>query len=421
VAELVGQRIYLSLWLRRGQPAPVGSSTMEAAGFLAPVPSHPQPGSFDEYLHGLGATFYLSRGHLLAQQVAPSHYRSWCETLARKMNGMLGDGLVRRPPVAAVYRAMMLGRRRGLSKEQGLLFLHGGAMHLFAINGLHIGVVALSMNALLALLRCPRRIAGALVLAVLWLDVDTTGASPSALRAFLMVAAVEIAWMLRRPVNPLAALTTSALVVLLANPMEFLSASFQMSYSVVAAIFALGLPIGARLLARFPPHKDLPGRGWRWHHRMTDSAARHLGPALGIGAAAALVSAVSGVEFFGLFAPVGIAANLVLAPLASLVIVAGFASLVAGFAGAAAATRLFNGAAGILLGVIDTLLRLATAVPGAWMPAHYRAPWAGPAALAALIASCLAGYATGWRSGRGGFWPPFAIVALALAFGVRFG
>jgi competence protein ComEC len=394
---------------------------MEAVGVIARVSRHPQPASFDGYLHGLGVSFFLSRGRLLGIQSGPTPYHRWCEALARKMNDLLGEGLGGHPRLAAVYRAMMLGRRRGLSKEQGALFLHGGAMHLFAINGLHIGVVALSMNALLALLRCPRRAAGVLVLAVLWLDVDTTGASPSALRAFLMLASVEVAWMLRRPVNPLAAVTTSALVVMLADPMELFSASFQMSYSVVAAIFLLGLPLGARLLGGLPLNRGLPEESWRWRHRLAATIARHLAPAAGVGAAAGLVSAVAGVEFFGLFAPVGLAANLLLAPLASLVIVSGFASLVAGLAGASAATRLLNSASGLVLALIGAVLRHATAIPGAWVSAHYRAAWTGPVALAALVGSCLSGYATGWKTRYGGFWPPFAIVAITFALGVKFG
>jgi competence protein ComEC len=394
---------------------------MDAVGLLSRVPLHPRPDSFDGYLRGLGVTFFLSRGRLLGVQHGPTAYRLWCESLARRMNDLLAEGLGRQPRIAAVYRAMMLGRRRGLGKDQSLLFLHGGAMHLFAINGLHIGVVAVSMNALLALARCPRRIAGALVLAVLWLDVDTTGASPSAVRAFLMLAAVEVAWMFRRPVNPLAAVTASALIVLLADPMEFLSASFQMSYSVVASIFLLGLPLGARLMARFRPFRDLPEASWRWHHRLAASVAGHLCPAAGVGAAAALVSAVAGVEFFGLFAPVGLVANLLLAPIASLVIVSGFASLVAGLARASLASRLFNGASGLMLALIGAILRFVTRLPGAWVPCHYRATWIGPAALAALIGACMAGYAAGWRPGRGGFWPPFAIVALTFAVGVKFG
>jgi competence protein ComEC len=418
--ELMGQRIYFSLRLRRGERPPVSSATVSAIGLLGVVPRHASPQSFDGYLSGLGVNFWLSRGRILARRKPPAAYRLWCEKLAGKMNDLLGAGIGRHPALAAVYRAMMLGRRRELSEEQNQLFLHGGAMHLFAINGLHIGVVALSLHALLTLVRCPRLLGGALVLAVLWLDVDTTGASPSAVRAFFMVAAVEAAGVLRRPGNPLAALTASALLVLLADPMDFFSASFEMSYAVVAAIFALGLPLGARLLAHFPPNPGLPKITWRWRHHGRAAAARHLLPAMGVGAAATLISAAAAVEFFGLLAPVGMAADLILAPLASLVIVAGFASLVAGLSGAIAGTRLFNAAAAVVLQVIDFILRRVTAMPGAWLPAHYRADWIGPATLALLVASCLAGYAGGWRRERGGFWPPFAIATLAIALGVSF-
>ena len=45
----------------------------------------------------------------------------------------------------------------------------------------------------------------------------------------------------------------------------------------------------------------------------------------------------------------------------------------------------------------------------------------GAAALMALMATLVFGYATEWKGGRGGWWPPFAVVALTLVFGVKFG
>jgi hypothetical protein len=39
--------------------------------------------------------------------------------------------------------------------------------------------------------------------------------------------------------------------------------------------------------------------------------------------------------------------------------------------------------------------------------------------LAALLAACLAGYAAKWRHGT--VWVPFAVVAVAIIFGVKFG
>jgi competence protein ComEC len=420
--ELVGQRIYFSAHLRRTEAPPVASSVISAAGLLGRVPLAPPPDSFEGYLSGLGVNFRLARARFGGQQVPPSAYRLFCERLAARMNGLLGEGIERKPAIVAVYRAMMLGRRRGLSEEQDQLFLRGGSMHLFAINGLHIGVVALSMNALLGLIRSPRPLSAALVMVVLWLDVDSTGASPSAVRAFLMVAVMESAWALRLPGNPLAALAASALVVSLVQPMDLFSASFQMSYAVVAGIITLGIPLGVRLRDRLMEKCNLgPVGAWRLRDRARSSLARHAMPALGVGAAAAIVGAASGVEFFGLFSPVGIAVNLLLAPLASLVIVAGFSSIVAGLAGGIFATRLLNSAAGVLLVSIDGILRLATAAPWAWFPAHYRAGWIGPVALVLVVSSCLFGYGTRWRADRGGYWPPFAIAALILILGVRFG
>ena len=82
---------------------------------------------------------------------------------------------------------------------------------------------------------------------------------------------------------------------------------------------------------------------------------------------------------------------------------------------------LFNHAAMLILCLIDALVRLGVRVPGAWWPANWRAPWVASAALALLMAALLAGYAGGWKKERGGWWPPFAVAALGLILGVKFG
>jgi competence protein ComEC len=417
---LIGQRIYYAIALRNGQAAPERSEVVAVAGLLTALPRNPPANTFYGSLAAQGLNFTLIRARILGEERPATAYYRLCDRIALRMNALLGAGLERRPELAAMYRAMMLGRKSDLRPEQKRLFMHSGAMHLFAINGLHIGMVAAALHALFALARCPRLPASLAVLAVLWLDVDTTGASPSAVRAFLMVASLEAAYAVRRPGNPIAALTLSALLVLLLNPMDFFSASFQMSYAVVTAILTLGLPLSRRLERRFPAYRDLPEITWSRFQRVLAAVKRHLLQASGIGVAAALVSAVTGIEFFGLFAPGGIVANLVLVPLASLVIVSGCLSLIVPHFGTQAAL-VFNEAAAVVLYAIDALMRVGSRVPGAWIPAHYRAEWIGPAALAALLAALIAGYAFGWRRERGGWWPPFAIVAATLAFGVKFG
>ena len=267
--ELAAQRIYFSLFLRPSQvsPGPIErSAVISVSGLLTVLPAGSSSGSFDGSLAALGLNFRLTRGRLLAREGLPDSFQLFTGRLAGRMSAILSDGLGRHPELAEIYRAMMLGQKRDLAPGQREIFLHSGTMHLFAINGLHIGIVAVALHALLALLRCPRLPAGALVLAVLWLDVGATGASPSAVRAFVMVAAMEAAWTLRRPSNLLSALAASALIVLLAEPMDFFSASFRMSYGVMTAIITLGLPLAAWLGERFPPFRDLPEVTWGWFH-----------------------------------------------------------------------------------------------------------------------------------------------------------
>jgi competence protein ComEC len=305
--------------------------------------------------------------------------------------------------------------------ETSLKPWRGIKLQLFAINGLHIGLVAAALHALLAVLRCPRPVAAVVTLTVLWLDVDATGATPAAVRAFILVAGYEAAFVLRRPGNGIAALAAAAIIVLLVEPMALFSASFQMSYGVVFAILSFGLPLAERLAARFAPFRDLPEATWAWWQKIFATALRWFWPVLGIGIAAALVSTVTGPEFFHVWAPAGLVSNLVLVPLAMLVIVAGFAAVAAGLAGASVLGVLFNHAAILILWLIDALVRLGVRVPGAWWLANWRAPWAASVALALLMAALLAGYATGWKKERGGWWPPFAVAALGLILGVKFG
>jgi competence protein ComEC len=430
--ELLGQTIAFSLNPRKSDPPVIRSEVVTAMGLLAAVPRNSPAGSFARSLQDQGLNYTFARGRVLAEERPPGVYRLFCERLAGRMYALLGGGLARHPELASVYRAMMLGRKGDLTPEQRRLFLESGTMHLFAINGLHIGVVAVALHALLALLRCPRVASGAIVLAVLWLDVDTTGDSASAVRAFLMIAVLECAAGFRLPGNPPAALAASVLIVLLVRPMDFFGASFEMSYGVVSGIILLGLPLAERFRAPRASDADhsltlaakFSSRGCERERVVSGAQAwlrHHLLGAASVGFAAALVGAPAGIQFFGLIAPSGLLANLAIAPSAAFAIVAGFSSLVLGLCGAGFGSRLCNCAAGVALRAIEAVMLPLTRLPGAWFSAHFRAEWIGPATLAAVVAACLAGYASGWRRDRGGFWPPAAVVAIALVLGVHYG
>ena len=420
--EIAGQRVHFSLALRPSQAAPIRSAVVSAVGVIAALPRDPPANTFDGYLANSGVNFRLRRGRITGEVAPASPYRRFCARAATRFETILGAGVAaKRPELIAVFRAMLLGEQSELSTEQTLLFRRSGTMHVFSISGLHIAVIAAGLHALLALLRLPKAVRFPVELAALWMYVAITGEAPSAVRAFVMVALVEASLELRLPRNPLAALTASAQLVLLAKPLQLFSASFQMSYGIVAALLLLGLPLAERWETALPLFRDLPQAAWTWHQRWRERLWRSVLAATAIGVAASLVSTVTGVLFFNLFTPGSLVANLWLIPASMMVILTGLVSLLCGLAGFTAGSALANHAAVLVLWAMQHGLGAFTAAPGTWMAASFRAPWIGGAALAAVVAALVAGYGKGWRGWARGYWPPFAVVMVALAFGTKFG
>jgi competence protein ComEC len=417
--DVISQRLYFSLNLPPGVSPPLRSSEILVVGVLAPLTRPGRSEGFDAYIANAGMTLKFTRGRWLGEAAPPSGYARFCRAAEQRFYTILGAGLADQPALAAILRAMMLGQKQEMSEEQQELFMHSGTMHLFAISGLNITAIALSVQILLSLLRLPRLAAAAVSLSALWLYVDITGASPSAVRAFLMCALFIASFSLRRPANALAALAASALLILLIEPMQLFSASFQMSYGIVTVLLLLGLPLTEAMQARWPLFPSLPEAMWGWHRHLAAWVWRGLLGMVGIGLATSLVSTVSTIQFFQLLTPGSLAINLVLIPISTFVIGAGFLSLLCGLAGCMTGSVLYNHAGALLAWLMDFLLRAAMAVPGVYRTAQFRAAWLGPAGHAALLALCLAGCAWHWRRERGGFWPPFVLVGLLLIFGVK--
>lgn len=418
--ELVGQRVYFSL-RTIAREALTRDTVIAAVGILQSLPPGAKPGSFEHYLDATGVNFRLQRGAVTHVVHGPGYYRRFCAAAERRFDEILRQGLEDKPALSGIYRAMLLGRKSELSDEQDEIFLQSGTLHLFAISGLHIATIAATLHVLLALLPWPRVVRFALATIALWLYTDITGGTPSAVRAFLMATVLAALPVLRVPGNTLAALALSALVVLLFDPLQVFSASFQMSYGIVAALLVLGLPLAESWTRQPTAEAVLPAAAQTTAGRWIAKARGKTLSALALGAAATVVSTVSGVMFFNLITPGGFVANLVLIPLSVFAVIAGFASLLAGLVHLDALALVFNHAAAFILSQIEGSVRLVVEVPGSSLVASFRAPWLGPVCLAGVLGLMLHGYARQWRAEAGGFWPPFAALGVILLVAVRYG
>lgn len=421
LAELIGQRIYFSATRPTDGAAFIRSQHLSLVGLIAALPRDTPADTFEGFLAQGGLNFTVTRGRLIGEAKPPLAYYRFCAAAHRRLVTILNTGLAHRPELAAIVRAMVLGEASGLSDNQNAVFQQSGTLHLFSISGLHIATIAAALEALLLLLRLPakaRFITGTLIL---WLYVDITGAPPSAVRAFLMVAAVHGSFVFRVPGNAIAAITASALLVLVIAPFQLFGASFQMSYGIVAALLLHALPLAERWQTKVRPFALLPRASWRWPHLWTATAWRYTTTVLALTASAGLIGAVAGVQFFQLFTPVAWMANLALIPAASGVLFAGFISLLAGLAGLLTPAVLFNHAAALVALTMQWAVEWATMMPGAYWPAHYRWPWIGPVALILVLTAMAYGYARRWRGAAASFWLPVVLVTLILVFGVQFG
>ncbi len=331
--DLVGQRVYFSTFVRPGTPGPRRSAILVVTGVLAPLPRDPPPNSFDGYLASSGVNFQLTRARVVREDRPQLGYYRFCDRGAARFDEILGLGIEsKRPALAGLLRAMMLGKTSDLTPDQHTIFMQSGTMHLFAISGLNIGVIATALETLLLLVRLPRWARFSIGVPLLWLFVDITGAAPSAVRAFAMAVFFQTAIVLHRPANPLAALVASAGIVLLVAPLQLFSASFLMSYGIVVALLVLGLPLGEHWASAWAPWRDLPTATWTRWQRCVDWGWRSLAGTLGIGVATTLVSMLTSVQFFQLLTPGALFANLILIPAAVLVTLGGFAALLCGLA-----------------------------------------------------------------------------------------
>ena len=157
---------------------------------------------------------------------------------------------------APIAYAMLLGDSGYMDEDVLQNFRYGGVAHIFAVSGLHIGIVYGILAFFLRKLRVNRWIRLPIIAAVLIFYAGVCGFSPSALRALVMCLVLSVADAAGWAYDRLNSVSLAALVVLAVNPFYLFSVGFQLSLAAAAGIIVLSGRL-ARLLARvrFLPQK----------------------------------------------------------------------------------------------------------------------------------------------------------------------
>lgn len=137
-----------------------------------------------------------------------------------------------------VAMALLLGYKEELSKEIQTAYAETGAIHVLAVSGLHVGIVAAILSLILGRFRWGklRILKPILIIFPLWFYAFLTGFSPSVIRATIMFSFVFVGLEMKNRPDVYNVLAASAFVILLIEPYFLFSVGFQLSYAAVLGI-----------------------------------------------------------------------------------------------------------------------------------------------------------------------------------------
>jgi competence protein ComEC len=267
------------------------------------------PGEFDYPLYlaarGIYATAFLAQAEDLVVRV--NHPQQQSKPI-ENLRYMLAAHIEQAVPEHAVglVQSLLLGMRGAVSDDQRQILSESGVAHLFAISGLHFGLLALLLYQIskwfytrskrLILWCPPQRILPVLLILPLAAYLLLTGNAWATRRAFLMVSVVALLFARGRRTPPFSLLATVALCLLLFNPLALFQPGFQLSFAGVAGILAW-LPCWQRQLSGL-------AKPLRWPLTLILTTT-----------AATLATAPATLWHFHQFAPAGLLTNLIAIPL----------------------------------------------------------------------------------------------------------
>lgn len=300
---------------------------VRALGTLEPLRTGRNPGEFSAsafYARSTGAPARLVVGRggdlSVVERDAASPLVGWALRLRDRFAPVFSLGLEARPDAAGVIRSMALGYRDETPPEIEEGFRLSGTLHIFAVSGLHVVIIAQVLHLLLGACGLSKRRASLVTIPLLFGYAVLTGLAPSALRAAVMSAILLAGPLFERSTRVFNSLALSALVLLGWDTRELFAPGFQLSFVVVGFIAALGGWFSRPLERRLRHDPFIPRVLLGWRRRVENWCGRKFAGLVGVSTAAWLGSVPLLVWHFQTVTPVGLVANWLLVPLSSLIL-----------------------------------------------------------------------------------------------------
>lgn len=136
----------------------------------------------------------------------------------------------------SLLRAVLLGERGGVPSSSKSYFSAAGTMHIFAVSGLHVALIAGFIRVFLSLLCVPYRAAVFLTVPLLWLYTAMIGWTPPTVRAASMISIAELGLLFFRRPCAIPAWSATFIAVYALSPGLLGSIGAMLSFVVMLAI-----------------------------------------------------------------------------------------------------------------------------------------------------------------------------------------
>ncbi|MBO5328799.1 MAG: ComEC/Rec2 family competence protein [Clostridia bacterium] len=148
---------------------------------------------------------------------------------------------------ASIATGMITGNTEAMEEEMISNFRYGGIAHIFAVSGLHIGVIYSALTGLFKKLKCNKYVSVVITLITVLLYSGVCGFTPSSVRSVIMCSVLAISKLIYGKYDGINSIAIAGAIILLINPLRLFSLGFQLSFGAVASIFLLNHTFNAML------------------------------------------------------------------------------------------------------------------------------------------------------------------------------
>jgi competence protein ComEC len=207
---------------------------------LADGPSNPGGQDYAGYLRDQGISAQMNvpptpQAVMLVRQGWPATFFGWLAVVRDWGATTLGAWLP--PRQQALAQALLLGDGSAMTGDDWEKYLRTGVIHVLAISGQHLVVLAAFFGFLGRFVPIRRRTLAIAIAAVLLGYALLTGGRPPAMRAAWAVLLYSGGIVFRRPVMPANVLAFAWLGVTILNPTDLFNTGCQLSFLAVAVLY----------------------------------------------------------------------------------------------------------------------------------------------------------------------------------------